>query len=153
MPRPLDLYPLHPHAQLRPAPQEELVVVRPRVGPARDPPKAVQVELPLEARELGLSEVIAHDVAGEFLGTADEEGPAVGQPGDDGGTSDGLDVEHGHELLGEGDGDAARFLADVLLGVGDGRVIVVDVLDRETLGIAEVEGPFPWPSLCHLEMM
>jgi hypothetical protein len=54
---PLDFLPLHPQTKLWSPSQEELVVVRARVGPLRKSPKSIQVQLSLEGSQLGLSEV------------------------------------------------------------------------------------------------
>ena len=88
---------------------EEVLVVVPAVVPAAGQPlEAVQVELPLEAGDLGLLEVVRHDRGDEVLGLVDGKGPAVGEPRDDVGVAVPLDlVEDVMELAGEGDFDAA----------------------------------------------
>mmetsp|Transcript_17584 Transcript_17584/g.38071 ORF Transcript_17584/g.38071 Transcript_17584/m.38071 type:complete len:229 (+) Transcript_17584:447-1133(+) len=65
--------PLHPpphhsaSAQAHPSPQKGLVVVRSRVGTlSREPLEAIEVELPLERRELlHLGEIAGHDLGSE----------------------------------------------------------------------------------------
>mmetsp|Transcript_5003 Transcript_5003/g.14562 ORF Transcript_5003/g.14562 Transcript_5003/m.14562 type:complete len:227 (+) Transcript_5003:1105-1785(+) len=121
---PLDLLPLHSHAELRTPAKEELMVVRACIRTLRESTEAVQVELPLEGRELGLSEVLGHDVLSEVLGLADQEGPAVRQPPDDVGV---LAVQQLVQLFGERLRDAAGLLPHVRGRLRLVREVAVDV--------------------------
>jgi len=76
--RPLHLLSIHPHAQIRPSSQKQLVIIRPGVDPLRNPSKTVEVQLPLKGGQFALPEVIVHDLGGEYLGLADDEGSSVG---------------------------------------------------------------------------
>jgi len=132
MSRTLDLLPHHPHTELRPAPQKQFVIIRTRISSLRNTSKAVQIQLPLEGGEFGLPKVFGHDLGRELFRFADDEGTAVGKPGDDdggvgGGVGDGFGGEHFVEFFREGFSDAAGFLSDKASGVGDYGIVYVDV--------------------------
>ena len=119
------------------AAEKVLVVVTAVVAASGQPLEAVQVELPLEAGDLGLLEVVRHDRGDELLGLVDGKGPAVGEPRDDVGVAVPLDlVEDVMELAGEGDLGAARSgrrqqtrgLAAALAALAAGHVVKADGL-------------------------
>ena len=55
---PLHLLSIHAHTKLRPTPQKKLVVVGSRIGSLGNAPKSIEIELTLERRQLGLSEIL-----------------------------------------------------------------------------------------------
>ena len=79
------------------------MVVRPGLRPAADAGKAPPVQLAGEGGELGLLEVLAHELGGEAALLVDEKSSSVRQPPDD--VVVALVVEQLHEALGEGEGD------------------------------------------------
>ena len=138
---PLHLLPVHAHAELRPPPQKQLMVVSPGIRPLRDATKAVQIELALKGRQFGLAEVLGHDISCEGLWLAHDKGPAVGEPAHDGRV--GFLRQHVHELLRKGLCDAARFLPDKSDLVRYDRVIMVDVRNTTLLLGGIRRGPCP----------
>mmetsp|Transcript_8650 Transcript_8650/g.14238 ORF Transcript_8650/g.14238 Transcript_8650/m.14238 type:complete len:273 (-) Transcript_8650:272-1090(-) len=109
--------------------EEELVVVRASVWAAGQPLVSIQIQLPLEAGELALIEVLGHDVVGKFLRLVDKEGPSVGLPAHDVGEAVRLDAaEHVVQTDGKGRFDSAS--GDVRNDAGRiGSVVVVDMDD------------------------
>ena len=88
------------------------MVVRPRFQSAADSGEAPTVEFSGERCELGLLEVLGHNLGGEAALLEDEESLAVGEPPDD--VVVGAVVKQFHEALGEGEGD---LLVELLAGV------------------------------------
>ena len=54
---PLDLLPLHTHAEMRSAPKKEFMVVSSGIRTLRDATESVQIELTLKGSQLGLTKV------------------------------------------------------------------------------------------------
>ena len=109
------------------AAEEVLVVVPARIAAAGETAEAVEVELTLEARQLGLVEVLGHDGIDELLGVVDGEGPSVGEPGDDVGQAVPLDlIEEVVQLAGEGDGHPLLSLLAAGAGADDALLLAED---------------------------
>ena len=146
----LDLGPLDVLGEEGTALEKELAVVRAGIRAAGDTLESVQIQLPLEAGELALIEVLGHDVVGELLRLVDEEGPSVGLPADDVGEALRLDAaEHVVQTDWEGRFDSAsgdvrndtgRIGGVIMVGVDDAAapvlfsVVVVGSLGRGTSG-------------------
>lgn len=117
-------------------PQEHLVVVPALVQSARQPIKAIQVQLTLETRHLRLLEVVWHDVLDKFLGLVYDEAPTVGLPRQDVGEAIGLNfVKHVMQLDGKRRDDAALGLVLDRRWVDDwvGSMIMVVMLHDQSI--------------------
>ena len=137
-PRPvaLDLGPVDVLREERTAAEEQLVVVRAGIRTAGEALEAVKVELPLEAGELALVEVLGHDLVGELRGPVNEEGAAVRLPANDVGPSLGLDARQ-HVVKADGEGRFYPPAGDVRHDARHVvRVIVVLMRDLTALAFA-----------------
>ena len=105
------------------------MVVCPSVEALSDPPESVEIQLPLKARQLALAKVSSHHLRCESFGMAYHERPSVRLPRNDLWMQHSFLVEHAHELFRKGHGDPAGFLAYEVFGIGDGAVVVIDVLE------------------------
>lgn len=87
------------------------MVVSPIVLAYCEPRKAVQVELSLKARKLGLAKVFGHDVISKLLWIVNHKAAAMWLPGNHVSESIFLHlIENGVKLDGKGHGDAASAL-------------------------------------------
>ena len=115
----LDLYPGHGIGQLRPSSEKVGVVISIAIGTLGYSLEAVQVELPLEGRILGLLKVLRHDQVDKVLLVVHDEATAVGLP-----RCDVLHpictvpLEHLVKLYGERLGDSVGLAVN---GAGSGR--------------------------------
>jgi len=142
---PLDLPPNHPLGEQRPSPEEELVVVGPRIPAVSNALEVVEVELSTEGGELGLLEELAHDLLLELARAVNHEGAAMRQPGDNVLLSELLgNLEHDVEFYGEGPAHGILFVEPECVLIAGGEVLndivravavrVLDVLSPVSLG-------------------
>jgi hypothetical protein len=127
----------HLLAQVWLSAEEELVVVAAGIVTAGKTGESVEVELALERGQLGLTEVLGHDMVHELLWLVNNEAASVRLPGDNRGQTVGLDlIQHSVELQGEGNRDSSTtavglFLNVVLVGII--RMVVVIVHNEVTI--------------------
>jgi hypothetical protein len=127
--------------------QEELVVVASIVLPASEAGKAIQVELSLEACQLGLPKISRHDMLHKFLGFVHDKSTSMWLPRHNMAQSISFDgLEHFVKLDRKGNGDASMttglvifvthlifVLMDLCIKLSVSRMIVVVVFDKVTV--------------------
>mmetsp|Transcript_42011 Transcript_42011/g.82377 ORF Transcript_42011/g.82377 Transcript_42011/m.82377 type:complete len:410 (+) Transcript_42011:553-1782(+) len=101
-PGPLDLHPLDIPTQPGKPAQEQLVVIRPRIGAPPEPSEPVEIQLPLKTGPFGVLEVQRQDAPHEPLRVVHDERPPVVPPRNDGREARaGTAVEHVVDPFGE----------------------------------------------------
>lgn len=110
------------------------MVVAPTIISSGQSEKAIEIQLPLEACELRLTEIVGHHMVYKFFGFVNNEATSMGAPRHNVGKSIFLNlIENSMELHGKRycyASSASTFCFLFIVFVGVGRVIVV-VMDNE----------------------